>query len=54
MDAVKQAIDRGWTKDETVARVSLPSPYHLDEVAEKVAHQLLKVGVANLYERLSQ
>jgi cyclase len=54
IDAVRKAIEQGWTKDEAVARVSLPSPYPLDEGAESIAGPLMKRGVANLYDRLSK
>ena len=52
VDAVRKAIDRGWTRDEAIARVALPSPYPLDEDSKSVAVQLLKVSVSNLYYRL--
>jgi cyclase len=54
MDAVRKAIDQGWTKDEAVARVSFPSPYPHDPDAAQLEKQLTKVGIANLYERLSK
>ena len=54
LDAVRKAIDRGWTRDEAVARVSLPSKYPLEEGCEDVAPMFLRISVANLYDRLSR
>jgi cyclase len=54
VDAVRKVIDRGWTRDEAVAGVSLPSKYPLEEGSESVAPMFLKMSVANLYDRLSR
>lgn len=53
VDAVRKAIGRGWTRDEAVDRVSLPSRYSLDEGSESIAPWLLRMSVSNLYDRLS-
>jgi len=54
IDAVRKAIDRGWSRDEAVARVSFPSPYPHDPDAAQVEKHLTEVGIANLYDRLSE
>ena len=53
VDTIRKAIDRGWTKDEAIARVSLPCRYPLDEGTGSIAPLLLRMSVANLYDRLS-
>jgi cyclase len=53
VDAVRKAIDRGWSRDEAVARVSFSSPYPHDPDAAQVEKHLTEVGIANLYDRLS-
>lgn len=55
MDTVKKAIDQGWTKDEAIAKVALPSYYPLeDESSGSYAPQLFQMSVSNLYDLLSR
>lgn len=54
VDTIRKAIDRGWTKDESIARISLPRHYPLDPGSENVAPQLLQMSVSNLYDLLSK
>ena len=54
VDAVKEAIDKGWTKSEAIDRVSMPSYFPLDEGCESIAPQLLELGISNLYDQLSK
>ncbi len=54
VDAVRKAVDRGWSRDEAVARVSFPSPYPHDPDAAQVEKRLTEIGIANLYDRLSE
>ena len=54
LDTVKKAIDQGWTKAESIARVALPSYYPLDGGSESVAPQLLQISVSRLYDWLSR
>ena len=53
LDTVKKAIDQGWTKDEAIAKVSLPDYFPLDEGCESVAPQFLQMSVSRLYDVLS-
>jgi len=54
VDTIRQAIDRGWSKEEAIAKVSLPSRYPLDTGSEHVGQQLLQMSVSHLYDLLSQ
>jgi cyclase len=54
LDTVGKAVDRGWTKDEAIARLSLPDYYPLDEGCDAIAPQLLQLSISNLYDRLSR
>lgn len=53
LDAVRQAIERGWTKEEAMARVSWPSYLPVDAGTENMALQLTRLGISRLYEVLS-
>jgi len=53
VDTVRKAIDRGWTRDESIAKVSLPHRYLLAIGSENVGPQLLRMSVSNLYDVLS-
>ena len=50
INIVEEAIDQGWTKEETMASVSLPSRHPLDSGTEQIAPQLLQMSLGNLYE----
>ena len=52
-DAVKNSIDRGWTKDEAVARVEWPSYFPIDDGTDEIAPRLFQMSVARLYDVLS-
>lgn len=54
IDTVKKGIDRGMTKDEAVANLSLPSRYPLEKGQENAAEFLFRGSIANLYDVLSR
>lgn len=53
IDAVRQAIAKGMSREEAVDTVDFPSPYPLDEGSEAVADGLMKRGIGNLYDRIA-
>ena len=53
VDTIREAIDRGWTKDESIAKISLPDRYPFSIGSENVGPQLLRMSVSNLYDLLS-
>jgi len=53
MDAVGQAVDRGWTKEEAVAGVSWPDRYPFDEGTESLVPQFTRMAIERLYDALS-
>lgn len=54
VDLIRQAVQKGWTEEETLARVSLPRRYPFGADLEKVGPEKLRVSISNLYTRLSQ
>jgi glyoxylase-like metal-dependent hydrolase (beta-lactamase superfamily II) len=53
LDAVKQAINNGWTKDEAIARVSWPNYLPLDEGLDDFESLITQGSIARLYDMLS-
>ena len=53
IDKIKKAIKQGWTKEETLARVSF-SRYPLDLGLEKHGKIMLDLSVANTYDIVSK
>ncbi len=54
VDTIKKAINRGWTKEETVARISLPRRYPFGPDLEIAGPVMLRMSVSNLYDILSR
>jgi len=54
VETVKQAVDKGWTKQEAVARIVWPNYLPLHEGSEPVAPMLNRLAIENLYDRLSR
>ena len=53
LDAVKQAIRLGWTKEEAMCRVSLPTYIPLEKDLEKIELQLMRMAISRIYDALS-
>lgn len=53
VDIVKDVINRGWSKKEAVAKISLPLYYKFPIGLEKIWAEKLTESVANLYDYLS-
>ena len=53
VDTIKRALDQGLTKEESIARISLPRRYPFEVGSENVGPQLLQMSVSHLYDLLS-
>ena len=53
IDAVQEAIDAGWSRDESIEKVYLPHPYPFEKGMEEHGPFLLRLSVGNLYDKLS-
>ena len=54
VDTVKAAIDKGWTKEESLSRISLLNRYPMAPGNEARGPELQRMNVARLYEVLTR
>ena len=54
VDTVKKAIDKGWTKEEAMSRISLLDHYPMAPGNEKRGPELQKMNVSRLYDVLTK
>ena len=53
IDVVKQAINHGWSKEESINKISPPSRYSVTQVGD-FAQTLVRRNVSHLYDVLSE
>ncbi len=51
---MKRAIERGWTKEEAMARISLLDRYPMPIGIEDMGLELQRMNVSRLYDLLCQ
>jgi cyclase len=52
---IKDAIKKGWTRQEAVARInSFPSPYQFDEGTKEIAPMFMQMAINRMYDLLSK
>ena len=54
VDTVQKALDRGWTKEEALSRISLLDRYPMAPGNEKRGPELQRMNVSRLYDVLTQ
>lgn len=54
INTIKSALAKGYTRDETVDRVSLPRRYPFGIGHDRIGPEKLKVSVANMYDLISK
>ena len=50
IDAVKQAKEKGWSKEETIEKISPPSRYSMGPDGDEFARMLVTMNVTRLYD----
>ena len=53
IDTIRQAISRGWNKEEAIERISPPSRYPMPPGGKEMARMLRVMSISRLYDVLS-